>query len=89
MNNQVVKLTAVCVGSTVYLVGSNGPDFHPPAPSPAIGETIRILHEVAEVPPSVAYLYLSAATDFVVSQVVDDVKGVHCRIRKADFAPWH
>lgn len=32
-----------------------------------------------------AYAYLSAATDFNVSQVVDLVKGVHARIRKADF----
>lgn len=33
-----------------------------------------------------AYAYLSAATDFDISQVVDLVKGVHARIRKADFA---
>lgn len=33
-----------------------------------------------------AYAYLSAATDFNISQVVDVVKGVHARIRKADFA---
>ncbi len=32
-----------------------------------------------------AYAYLSAAADFEVSQVVDQVKGVHCLIRKADF----
>ena len=32
-----------------------------------------------------AYAYLSAATDFDISQVVDLVKGVHARIRKADF----
>ena len=32
-----------------------------------------------------AYAYLSAATDFDISQVVDVVKGVHARIRKADF----
>ncbi|GII99591.1 formamidase [Sediminihabitans luteus] len=36
--------------------------------------------------PAFAYAYLSAATDFDISQVVDLVKGVHCRIRKADFA---
>ena len=40
-----------------------------------------------------AYAYLSAATDFDISQVVDVVKGVHARIRLADFAgvdgsPW-
>ncbi|WP_245852190.1 acetamidase/formamidase family protein [Isoptericola jiangsuensis] len=33
-----------------------------------------------------AYAYLSAATDFDVSQVVDVVCGVHARIREADFA---
>lgn len=32
-----------------------------------------------------AYAYLSAATDFNISQVVDLVKGVHARIRIADF----
>lgn len=32
-----------------------------------------------------AYAYLSAATDFDISQVVDRVKGAHARIRKADF----
>jgi acetamidase/formamidase len=34
----------------------------------------------------VAMAYLSAAGDFAVSQVVDVVKGVHGKIRKADFA---
>lgn len=53
-----------------------------------VRESIRLLHQVADVPESIAYLYLSAAGDFVVSQVVDDVKGVHCRIRKADFPAW-
>lgn len=33
-----------------------------------------------------AYAYLSAATDFDISQVVDIVCGVHARIREADFA---
>jgi acetamidase/formamidase len=33
-----------------------------------------------------AYAYLSAATDFDISQVVDVVKGVHARIRLSDFA---
>jgi acetamidase/formamidase len=37
--------------------------------------------------PAHAYAYLSAATDFDISQVVDVVKGVHARIRKADFLP--
>jgi acetamidase/formamidase len=33
-----------------------------------------------------AYAYLSAATDFRISQVVDLVCGVHATVRKADFA---
>ncbi|MEJ1154332.1 acetamidase/formamidase family protein [Microbacterium marmarense] len=33
-----------------------------------------------------AYAYLSAATNFDISQVVDIVCGVHARIREADFA---
>ena len=33
-----------------------------------------------------AYAYLSAATDFEISQVVDRTKGVHALIRKEDFA---
>lgn len=32
-----------------------------------------------------AYAYLSAATDFDISQVVDIVKGVHAKIRVSDF----
>jgi len=35
--------------------------------------------------PHLAYAYLSAATDFEISQVVDVVKGVHACIRRADF----
>lgn len=35
--------------------------------------------------PHLAFAYLSAATDFEISQVVDQVKGVHARIRKSDF----
>lgn len=54
----------------------------------AVREALRVLKEMYDVPADVAYAYLSAAGDFVVSQVVDDVKGVHCLIRKADFARW-
>ncbi|MDO9397625.1 MAG: acetamidase/formamidase family protein [Herbiconiux sp.] len=35
---------------------------------------------------ALAYAYLSAATDFNISQVVDIVKGVHARVRVSDFA---
>ncbi|MCR2794169.1 acetamidase/formamidase family protein [Microbacterium sp. zg.Y625] len=36
-----------------------------------------------------AYAYLSAATDFDISQVVDIVCGIHARIREADFEGVH
>lgn len=36
--------------------------------------------------PQLALAYLSAATDFEVTQVVDLVSGVHARIRTSDFA---
>jgi acetamidase/formamidase len=54
----------------------------------ATREALRALREMRDVPPEIAYAYLSAAADFVVTQVVDQVKGVHCLIRKADFAAW-
>lgn len=46
---------------------------------------IALLQARYGMDPRLAYAYLSAATDFDVSQVVDVVKGVHARIRKADF----
>jgi len=47
---------------------------------------IALLQARFEMDPRHAYAYLSAATNFDISQVVDVVKGVHARIRKADFA---
>jgi len=46
---------------------------------------IALLQARFGMDPRHAYAYLSAATDFDISQVVDVVKGVHARIRKADF----
>jgi acetamidase/formamidase len=54
----------------------------------AVREALRVLADLYEVPTDIGYAYLSAAADFVVSQVVDDVKGVHCLIRKSDFGAW-
>ena len=47
---------------------------------------IALLQARYGMDPRLAYAYLSAATDFDISQVVDVVKGVHARIRKSDFA---
>jgi acetamidase/formamidase len=46
---------------------------------------IALLQARFGMDPEHAYAYLSAATDFNISQVVDLVKGVHARIRVEDF----
>lgn len=51
----------------------------------ATREAIRFLVEEYGVDEAIAYAYLSAATDFEVSQVVDRTKGIHSKIRKSDF----
>ena len=51
----------------------------------AVRNAIALLRRRYGMDVEHAYAYLSAATDFDISQVVDRVKGVHARIRKADF----
>jgi acetamidase/formamidase len=51
----------------------------------ATREAIRFLSEKLGMDRATAFAYLSAATDFEVSQVVDRTKGVHALIRKQDF----
>ncbi|MGW5324360.1 acetamidase/formamidase family protein [Rhodococcus pyridinivorans] len=46
---------------------------------------VELLHNVFGMAPELAYAYLSARTDFDISQVVDGTKGAHARIRLADF----
>ncbi len=53
----------------------------------AVRRAITFLESTQGMERHLAYAYLSAAADFEVSQVVDQVKGVHCLIRKRDFAP--
>ena len=52
----------------------------------AVRASIAFLVGGYEMDEEHAYAYLSAATDFDISQVVDRVSGVHARIRKADFS---
>jgi len=52
----------------------------------ATRESIRFLTDVLGMDRATAFAYLSAASDFQVSQVVDGTKGVHGMIRKADFS---
>lgn len=51
-------------------------------------EAIRFLKTHYGIDEALAYAYLSAATDFEVSQVVDKTKGIHAKIRKADFQDY-
>jgi acetamidase/formamidase len=51
----------------------------------AVRNALEFLTDELGMDGPVAYAYLSAATDFTVSQVVDITTGVHARIRKADF----
>ncbi|WP_238385153.1 acetamidase/formamidase family protein [Nesterenkonia muleiensis] len=50
-----------------------------------VRNAIALLQARWGLDPEHAYAYLSAATDFHISQVVDIVKGVHAAVRKADF----
>ena len=50
-----------------------------------VRQAIGLLGARYGMAPHLAYAYLSAATDFEISQVVDLVKGVHARIRTSDF----
>ncbi|MBN9606158.1 MAG: acetamidase/formamidase family protein [Actinomycetales bacterium] len=51
----------------------------------AVRAAIAVLVELFGMDHEHAYAYLSAATDFDISQVVDQVTGVHARIRVADL----
>jgi acetamidase/formamidase len=52
----------------------------------AVRAAVGFLTATQGMEPAAALAYLSAAADFEISQVVDAVKGVHCMIRKSDFA---
>jgi len=52
----------------------------------AVRSALDLLHARYGMEEHLAYAYLSAATDFDISQVVDVVCGVHARIREDDFA---
>jgi acetamidase/formamidase len=56
-----------------------------PALKNAVRNAMTFLTVDRKIDGPVAYAYLSAAGDFIVSQVVDRTQGVHGLIRKADF----
>ncbi len=51
----------------------------------AVRHALAFLTDDIGMAGPVAYAYLSAATDFQCSQVVDRTTGIHCLIRKSDF----
>jgi acetamidase/formamidase len=51
-----------------------------------VRSALELLKTDYGIEPHLAMAYLSAAADFSVSQVVDVTKGVHAKIRKADFS---
>ncbi|MFI0354437.1 acetamidase/formamidase family protein [Actinomadura sp. 9N407] len=51
----------------------------------AVRAAVGFLSRTQGMPRHTALAYLSAAADFEISQVVDQIKGVHCLIRKTDF----
>ncbi|MFW0783579.1 acetamidase/formamidase family protein [Gordonia sp. CPCC 206044] len=54
----------------------------------SVRAALDLLAHRYQVPRHLAYAYLSAAGDVRISQVVDQVKGCHTVIRKADFVEW-
>ena len=51
----------------------------------AVREALRFCESRLGLPRHIAYTYLSCAADFEVTQVVNEIKGVHCTIPKRDF----
>ncbi|WP_245663042.1 acetamidase/formamidase family protein [Nocardia inohanensis] len=51
-----------------------------------VRNAVELVVSLFDADPRQAYLYLSAASDFNISQAVDQVRGVHGEIRAADFA---
>lgn len=54
----------------------------------SVRESIDFLSEEFSLDRALVYAYLSAGTDYEVSQVVDKTKGIHALVEKTDFAPY-
>lgn len=80
-------------GAVAGALGETSDYLIPTGLDPDLGEAMRecvraavaLLEVRFGMDPAHALAYLSAATDFDISQVVDRVTGVHARIRVADF----
>lgn len=54
----------------------------------SVRESVDFISEQFSIQRSLAYAYLSAATDYEVSQVVDKTKGIHALIPKVNFKDY-
>jgi acetamidase/formamidase len=80
------ELSGPLVRTPEYLVPTGlDPDLNE-AMRACVRSALTLIEARWGVQEHLAYAYLSAATDFDISQVVDIVCGVHARIREADFA---
>ncbi|MGC5224062.1 acetamidase/formamidase family protein [Micromonospora sp. DT81.3] len=79
------EITGPLVRTPEYLVPTGlDPDLNE-AMRRCVRAALSLLQARWSLEEHLAYAYLSAATDFDISQVVDIVCGVHARIREADF----
>ncbi|WP_375388218.1 acetamidase/formamidase family protein [uncultured Amnibacterium sp.] len=78
-------VTGPLVITPEYLVPTGLSEDLDEAVQRCVRAAIELLHARFGMDRPNALAYLSAATDFDISQVVDVVKGVHARIRVADF----
>jgi acetamidase/formamidase len=78
-------LVGPLVETTDYLVPTGMDEDLDEAVKSCVRAAIALLQARFSLDAAHAYAYLSAATDFNISQVVDIVKGVHAKIRVADF----
>jgi acetamidase/formamidase len=78
-------VTGPLIVTPEYLVPTGLSEDLDEAVQHAVRAAIELLHARFGMDRPNALAYLSAATDFDISQVVDVVKGVHARIRIADF----
>jgi acetamidase/formamidase len=80
------ELVGPMAETSEYLVPTGLDEDLDTATANCVRAAVGLLQARYGMDPSLALAYLSAATDFDISQVVDLVKGVHARIRKDDFA---
>ena len=78
-------LVGPLVETTGYLVPTGMDENLDEAVKACVRAAIALLQARFSLDAAHAYAYLSTATDFNISQVVDIVKGVHAKIRVADF----